>query len=93
MRSPGKTARDKLVEYDALRRRLWIRGQRCHHGATGSVVAGLAFIGLIADSLPPLHGTAPRSMLAVSLATGGALMAHDWKDRSIWFERGRGSQR
>ena len=31
-------------------------------------------------------------MLAVTLATGGALMAHDWKDRSIWFERGPGAQ-
>ena len=93
MQSPATIARGKLVEYDGLRRRLWIRGQRCHHGATGSVVAGLAFIGLIAHSLPPLHGTAPRSMLAVTLATGGVLMAHDWKDRSIWFERGRGSQR
>ena len=50
-------------------------------------------IGLIADTLPPLHGEAPRSMLAVTLATGGALMVHDWKDRAIWFERGRGSQR
>ena len=29
-----------LVQYDAIRRRLWIRGQRCHHGAAGSVVAG-----------------------------------------------------
>ena len=64
----------KLVEYDALRRRLWILGQRCHHGATGSVVATAAF-------------------LALAAAGGGALMmAHDWKDRSIWFERGRGSQ-
>ena len=93
MQSPAKTAREKLVEYDALRRRLWIRGQRCHHGATGSVVAGLAFIGLIADSLPPVNGAASRSMLAVTLATGGMLMVHDWKDRAMWFERGRGSQR
>ena len=33
----------------------------------------------------------PTSLLALA-ATGGVLMAHDWKDRSIWFERGRGSQ-
>lgn len=92
MHSPAKTAREKLVEYDALRRRVWILGQRCHHGATGGVLAGLAFAGLIADSLPPFHGAAPRSMLAVTLATGGVLMVHDWKDRAIWFERGRGSQ-
>jgi hypothetical protein len=31
-------------------------------------------------------------MLAATLATGGVLMVHDWKDRGIWFERGRGSQ-
>jgi hypothetical protein len=30
-------------------------------------------------------------MLALALA-GGALMAHDWKDHSVWFERGRGLQ-
>jgi hypothetical protein len=28
----------------------------------------------------------------LALAAGGALMAHDWKDRPIWFERGYGSQ-
>jgi hypothetical protein len=84
--------RQRLVEYDGLRRRVWILGQRCHHGATGSVVAALACVGLIVDSMPPISGTAPRSMLAVTLATGGVLMVHDWKDRSIWFERGRGSQ-
>ncbi len=49
MGSDGRHSRMKLVEYDALRRRLWIRGQRCHHGATGSVVAGLACLGLISD--------------------------------------------
>jgi len=31
------------------------------------------------------------SLLALA-ATGGALMVHDWKDRSIWFQRGYGSQ-
>ena len=53
MQSPAKISRDQLVEYDALRRRLWILGQRCHHGATGSLVAALACVGLIVDSLPP----------------------------------------
>ena len=51
----------KPLHYDRRLRRLWIRGQRCHHGATGALLA-----------------TARRS----------ALMAHDWKDRGIWFARG-----
>jgi hypothetical protein len=29
----------KPVHYDRVRRRLWIRGQRCHHGATGTLFA------------------------------------------------------
>jgi hypothetical protein len=49
--------------YDRVRRRLWIFGQRCHHGASG---AFLTFLG----------------------AVGIALMAHDWKDRAVWFARG-----
>ncbi|HET9074088.1 MAG TPA: hypothetical protein VFN48_05875 [Solirubrobacteraceae bacterium] len=54
----------RLVEYDAQRRRLWIFGQRCHHGATGSLLA----------------------------LCGALLMVHDWKDRTIWFQPGRGTQ-
>jgi len=27
--------------YDAARRRLWIFGQRCHHGATGALLVAL----------------------------------------------------
>ena len=82
----------RIVEYDAVRRRLWIAGQRCHHGATGSIVAGLAAAGLVADSARVLKlGAGPRPMVALAL-TGGVLMVHDWKDRPIWFERGRGSQ-
>ena len=81
MRSNGRHS--KLVEYDALRRRLWIHGQRCHHGATGSVVAALACLGLIAEPAPPT---------ILALAAGSALMIHDWKDRSFWFERGYGTQ-
>ena len=88
MGSDGRYSRMKLVEYDALRRRLWIRGQRCHHGATGSVVACLACLGLISD--PARQLARARSILA--LAAGSALMIHDWKDRSLWFERGYGSQ-
>lgn len=53
-----------LVHYDAVRRRLWLRGQRCHHGVTGLLLA----------------------------MTGVALVAHDWHDRQIWFERGWGTQ-
>jgi hypothetical protein len=53
----------KPIHYDSVRRRLWIFGQRCHHGATGAL---LTFAG----------------------AVGVALMAHDWKDRSVWFSRG-----
>ena len=49
------------VNYDAVRRRVWIRDQRLHHGLVGSFLA----------------------------AAGVVLMAHDWRDRSAWFERGR----
>jgi hypothetical protein len=62
----------KPLHYDAARRRLWIYGQRCHHGATGALLAGA---GALAGS-------------ATLLATGTALMAHDWHDRQIWFKRG-----
>jgi hypothetical protein len=80
----------RLLEYDASRHRVWVGGQRCHHGAGGTIVATTACAGLIRGRLkaPSL----PRLLLALVLA-GGALMAHDWKDRSLWFERGRGSQR
>jgi len=88
----GYTVR-KLVEYDALRRRLWILGQRCHHGATGSVVATAAFVALLSDPAAMVRpAVGPRSALAIAAAGGALMMAHDWKDRSIWFERGRGSQ-
>ena len=55
------------------------------------VLAAAACLALISDPLPidkPV--VAPSS--AVALAAGAFLMVHDWKDRSIWFERGRGSQ-
>lgn len=74
-----------LVEYDSVRRRLWIAGQRCHHGATGAVVAAVGLTGL-AVQLADL-GTA----LPVAIS-GAALMIHDRHDRSMWFERGAGTQ-
>jgi hypothetical protein len=69
----------KPVHYDALQRRLWIRGQRCHHGATGALLAGAGMAGLLALRLPALTGM---------VAAGALLMAHDWHDRGIWFARG-----
>lgn len=91
MRAGTTQSVGRLVEYDALRRRLWIFGQRCHHGATGTILAAAACMALMADPVPvekPVVG--PSSALV--LAAGALMMFHDWKDRSIWFERGRGSQ-
>ena len=68
-----------LIHYDSLQRRLWIRGQRCHHGATGAVLAGAGVIGLVALRVPAL---------TAMVAAGSVLMAHDWHDRSVWFQRG-----
>jgi hypothetical protein len=90
---------NRLLEYDSSHRRVWIGGQRCHHGATGIIMATTAAAGLVAETVKtwsitnavPAPGPSPRRLFAVVLA-GGAMMAHDWKDRSIWFERGRGSQ-
>jgi hypothetical protein len=81
----------RLFEYDALRRRVWIAGQRCHHGATGSLVAAIACLGLVARPAAPGHALR-RAESLLALAAGGALMIHDWKDRSLWFELGHGNQ-
>jgi hypothetical protein len=84
MRSQVRHSPFTLLEYDAIRRRVWILGQRCHHGATGSFVAAAACVALIVE-----HDA--RSFVALA-ATGGLLMAHDWNDHALWFERGVGSQ-
>ena len=75
------TSDQHLIHYDAQRRRLWIGGQRCHHGATGALLTGVAAAGVVAARLH-IGG-----LLALA-ATGSVLMAHDWHDRDIWFERG-----
>lgn len=79
MRTPD---RHPVLLYDRELRRVWIAGQRCHHGATGAVLTGVAALGLVASRL----GAAPFLALA---ATGSVLMVHDWHDRAVWFARGR----
>ncbi len=70
-----------LIHYDADRRRLWLAGQRCHHGATGALLTGMATAGVLVARLRP------TGLFALAM-TGSALMVHDWHDRKIWFERG-----
>jgi hypothetical protein len=73
------------VHYDAVRRRLWIFGQRCHHGATGAFLTAAAATALVTSLVDARR--------AVTLAaTGSLLMAHDWHDRTMWFQRGWGTQ-
>ena len=69
----------KPLHYDAIQRRLWIGGQRCHHGATGTLLAAAGVVGLLVLRAPALSGM---------IAAGGILMAHDWRDRAVWFARG-----
>ena len=69
----------KPLHYDAKHRRLWIRGQRCHHGATGALLASAGLVGLAALRAPAIGAV---------VAAGGVLMAHDWHDRRVWFARG-----
>lgn len=75
----------KPIVYDAVRRRLWLFGQRCHHGSAGALLTAAALGGLATARF------APRSVFPFA-AAGSLLMAHDWKDRAIWFERGPQSQ-
>jgi hypothetical protein len=39
----------KPVYYDRTRRRLWIKGQRCHHGATGTILAAAGVLMMLHD--------------------------------------------
>jgi len=69
------------ITYDMHRRRLWIAGQRCHHGATGALLSGAAVGTLVATR-------AHLMRLALLAVAGTALMAHDWHDRALWFQPG-----
>jgi hypothetical protein len=39
----------KPLHYDRSLRRLWIRGQRCHHGATGFLLAAAGLLMMVHD--------------------------------------------
>jgi hypothetical protein len=82
---PGRvpwTRGSRLLGYDPDRRRIWVGGQRLHHGATGIALATAGVVGMLRR-----HRARSRP-LAWTLA-GGALVAHDWKDRAVWFRGGR----
>ncbi len=76
------TVGNRWIGYDPQLRRLWIGGQRLHHGVTGIALAGAGLMRLARRSAIARHRA-----LAWTLA-GSALVAHDWKDRSVWFRRG-----
>jgi hypothetical protein len=72
---------NRIVGLDPELRRMWIGGQRLHHGLTGIAVAGAGIAQLA------IRRSEASRAIAWTLA-GGVLMAHDWKDRSVWFRRG-----
>jgi hypothetical protein len=72
---------NRLVGLDPQLRRVWVGGQRLHHGLTGLAVAAAGLAQLAA------RRTEASRAIAWTLA-GGLLMAHDWKDRGVWFQRG-----
>jgi hypothetical protein len=93
---PSEHPHRPAVQYDFTRHRLWIAGQRCHHGAVGALLAATAWAWIAAEPAVARHGsarqahsTSPAVMLA---GAAGALMAHDWADHALWFERGAGTQ-
>ena len=75
------TRGNRLVGYDPELKRMWIGGQRLHHGATGIALAAAGLLGI------GIHRVEARRALTWTLA-GTALVAHDWKDRSVWFRGG-----
>lgn len=75
---------NRVVAFDPELRRLWVAGQRLHHGASGVAVLCAGVAGMLAGR------TNARRGMAWALA-GSAMIAHDWKDRSVWFQRGHQS--
>lgn len=75
------TRGNRLVGYDPVRRRVWVGGQRLHHGATGCLLGAGVLVGLGAQRFER------RPALAYTLAAT-AMCAHDWKDWRVWFRFG-----
>ena len=66
MRLRGRGAPASLFEYDARHRKLWIHGQRCHHGATGTLVALTSVLALVAGHVPqPKPDSAAKPLAAI----------------------------
>ena len=51
-RTTAWTRGNRLVGFDPELRRLWIGGQRLHHGATGIALAGVAAANLATQRSP-----------------------------------------
>ena len=72
---------NRIVGLDPELRRVWIGGQRLHHGLTGIAVA--------TAGLAQLAARRSKANRAIAWAlVGGMLMAHDWRDRAVWLRRG-----
>lgn len=75
------TRGNRLLGYDPAQRRVWVGGQRLHHGATGLALALGGLAGLAA------HRFRLRRALTWTVA-GSAMAVHDWHDRELWFRPG-----
>ena len=51
----------KPLYYDRQLRRLWIKGQRCHHGATGALIASAGAFAIAAGGLLMAHDWKDRA--------------------------------
>ncbi len=72
---------NRIIGIDPAQRRLWVGGQRLHHGLTGVAVATAGLANLA------LRRSDANRAIAWALA-GAVLIAHDWKDRESWFRWG-----
>ena len=72
---------NRIVGIDPELRRIWIGGQRLHHGLTGIAVATASLANLALRR-------SEASRAVVWVLAGGVLIAHDWKDRASWFRGG-----
>jgi hypothetical protein len=72
---------NRIIGIDPAQRRIWVGGQRLHHGLTGVALATASLANFA------LRRSEASRAIALMLA-GGVLIAHDWKDRSAWFRRG-----